>query len=198
MRNYAEEFAYWYLRLNGFFIITDFVLHSKHGDMDVLAVRPPYATEYVKGKRLEEDEKLVELVKQSKGDLRKQFTAFIAEVKGGRTKISSKGIAEKFDLESLKYILRRIGLFDYEYADAFAEDLLNSKWLTIDGTSIHKVLFAYESVFEPSETDCFSFVSIEQTVKFIEQRMGLNFKNRDWHLFDSNLIQQMIHQAAGR
>jgi hypothetical protein len=45
--NFSEQLAYWYLRLNGFFPLTNFVLHH-HGtgerhssDADIVAVRFP-------------------------------------------------------------------------------------------------------------------------------------------------------------
>ena len=40
MRNYGEELAYWYLRLNGFFLIENFVIHNQEhengSDVDML------------------------------------------------------------------------------------------------------------------------------------------------------------------
>jgi hypothetical protein len=52
--NYGEELVYWYLRLNGFFPLVDFVMHGgaafKHTtDCDALAVRPPYIFEEIGG-----------------------------------------------------------------------------------------------------------------------------------------------------
>jgi hypothetical protein len=51
--NFGEELAYWYLRLNGFFPLSNFVLHQdgrrKASDCDVLAVRPPFVHEDVGG-----------------------------------------------------------------------------------------------------------------------------------------------------
>jgi hypothetical protein len=48
--NYGEELAYWYLRLNGFFPISNFVVHRSldvpnTSDVDVVAVRPPHVFE---------------------------------------------------------------------------------------------------------------------------------------------------------
>src|SRR5208283_1256962 len=53
--NYGEEIAYWYLRLNGFFPITNFVIHRSEriphtSDCDVLAVRMPDVYEEIGGK----------------------------------------------------------------------------------------------------------------------------------------------------
>lgn len=66
MSNYGEELAYWYLRLNGFFPITNFVLHSLinkrrkkpyNADADILAIRPANACEEIGGQRLKCDDK---------------------------------------------------------------------------------------------------------------------------------------------
>lgn len=195
--NYAEELSYWYLRLNGFFIITDFVLHHKHGDTDLLGIRAPHASEFVKGKRLEEDAVLIKLFNESGCNFYNDISCIIAEVKGGKNPISSTEIQEKFDLETLKYALNRIGLFRSCDIDNAAKDLEKTKALTIKNNfSIHKILFAHVDSFKPKKEDEFSFVSLEQVVKFLESRMSLDFKIRDWALFDSNVIQQMIHQAA--
>ncbi len=53
MRNFGEELAYWYLRLNGFFLIDDFVLHSEDlkssqsADADVIGIRNPFTVEKI-------------------------------------------------------------------------------------------------------------------------------------------------------
>lgn len=54
--NYGEEHAYWYLRLNGFFPLQNFVVHRHGGnelrsDVDVLAVRPPLVYEEIGGQQ---------------------------------------------------------------------------------------------------------------------------------------------------
>jgi hypothetical protein len=197
--NYAEEFAYWYLRLNGFFTITNFVLHNKHGDTDILGIRPPNAAEFVNGKRLKEDDVLLALFGKSGCNIYRDYACIIAEVKGGKNPVSQKEIREKFDLETIKYALKRIGLFKLSEVDKAAEALNKAKYLTLENAfSTHKILFAHEDVFRSKEDGTFSFVSIEQMVKFIESRMGMDFKIQDWALFNSNLIQQMIHEAAIR
>ncbi len=49
--NYGETLTYWYLRLNGFFLLRNFVLHPSYesegtnnqaADSDLLAVRFPH------------------------------------------------------------------------------------------------------------------------------------------------------------
>ena len=64
MTNYGEVLTYWYLRLNGFFPITNFVLHDVHqrenrkysGDCDILAVRFPFVLGKIRGKYLDWDQ----------------------------------------------------------------------------------------------------------------------------------------------
>lgn len=52
--NWSEELTSWYLRLNGFFPLTNFVVHRQQNvlyrsDIDVLAVRPPHVFEEIGG-----------------------------------------------------------------------------------------------------------------------------------------------------
>ena len=52
--NYGETLAYWYLRLNGFFPLRDFVHHmpddrNARADCDLLAIRFPHVTEDIGG-----------------------------------------------------------------------------------------------------------------------------------------------------
>ncbi len=194
MRNYAEAFTYWYLRLNGFFPIADFVLHHKGGDTDVLAVRPPFACEYVKGERLNEDELLIQMINNVGCDLFRCFVGVIAEAKGGKSEnpISRSEINKKLDLESLKYDLRRLGLLRDSDVDAIAENLEHSKAIVSNSVSVHKILFAHAQRFSPRKNDNFSFISLEATRSFIEKRMKLDFKIRDWDKFDADIIQDII------
>ena len=60
MANFAERIAYWYLRLNGFFLIENFVHHARPGerrasDLDVLAIRLRHAYEAIEGEAVELD-----------------------------------------------------------------------------------------------------------------------------------------------
>lgn len=62
MMNFAEELAYWYLRLNGFFLLQNFILHHlgegpQRGtaDSDLLAIRFPYVYEQIGGREQDWD-----------------------------------------------------------------------------------------------------------------------------------------------
>jgi hypothetical protein len=78
--NFSESLTYWYLRLNGFFPLSNFVLHRRNiedrpsADTDLLAIRFPHVFEQIGGQqddwdqqqfagwglRLDEPEDLVE------------------------------------------------------------------------------------------------------------------------------------------
>lgn len=200
MKNYAEELTYWYLRLNGFFPLGDFVLHHKGGDTDILAIRPPFACEYVRGRRLKEDELLIKTIKNAGCDFFGVSVSVIAEAKGGfgKASISRTTVKKKFDLESLSYNVRRLGLFKESEVDAISRNLEGKRGIILDRASVHKILFAHSRRFSPKPDDVFSFISLEAAKSFIEERMGLDFKITDWDKFDSNMIQDIILQNLQR
>jgi hypothetical protein len=53
MKNFAEEICYWYFRLNGFFLLENYVLHrsdtnsSHYADIDLLGIRTKNVKEEV-------------------------------------------------------------------------------------------------------------------------------------------------------
>lgn len=86
--NYAETLAYWYLRLNGFFPLKNFVLHSSRreerlgregaeqnegyipgADCDLIAVRFPHVYEEIGGQPRQE-----EAIEDNEGDWDKRFS----------------------------------------------------------------------------------------------------------------------------
>src|ERR1700722_20447592 len=84
--NYAETMTYWYLRLNGFFPLTRFVLHDYRedrrfsADCDLLGIRPPYVHEDIGGQTDDWDRALFQVVGLEEADT----AAVIVEAKGGR------------------------------------------------------------------------------------------------------------------
>src|SRR5256885_2107365 len=101
--NYAEEYVFWYLRLNGFFPITNFVIHKSSqieytSDCDVLGVRPPFVYEEIGGKPEDWDPLLVALFEEG-------FTiGAICEVKSGKYEPN-----QIFQANNLHYSLARLG-----------------------------------------------------------------------------------------
>lgn len=137
MQNYAEELAYWYLRLNGFFLIENFVIHKepkefegiKHrADADLLAVRFPYVSEQIGEEELKPDTEF--LLKTF--DCGKTL-GLIIEVKSGED-WDKLNIFE--DDKRMKYALKRFGFILSEEVDALASNLT---WTQVDIGSDHQI-----------------------------------------------------------
>lgn len=99
----AEELAYWYFRLNGFFSITNFVVHPNLGhnqitDVDIYGVRFPYRAELL-DKPMEDDS-----IFTKHSD--KPYI-ILAEVKTKTCKINNSWL--KKDNKSLEFIISALG-----------------------------------------------------------------------------------------
>jgi len=106
--NYGETLVYWYLRLNGFFPLTNFVLHKSDGieytsDCDILAVRPPFVYEEIGGKSGDWDTWLSTHIKSGK------TLGVICEVKTG-----DYDPKKLFRPECVAYSVKRLGMTDDE------------------------------------------------------------------------------------
>jgi hypothetical protein len=99
--NSFEQLALWYLRLNGYFVIPNFIAHGDGGprtDVDVLGVRFPHSREYPDdAQRLQIPPNKVDIV--------------FAESKAGRCKLNGPW-KNGGDRQALEYVLRRVGIFE--------------------------------------------------------------------------------------
>jgi hypothetical protein len=115
MRIRAEQLAYWYLRLNGFLTITNFIVHPEQGrqqetDVDVLGVRFPFRAEL---RTMQDDEPFARVRSRS-------FIA-LAEVK---TNVCSlNGPWTKRDRRNMQKVLRAVGAFPDVENDLVADSL---------------------------------------------------------------------------
>src|SRR5262249_14016871 len=103
MRIRAEQLAYWYLRLNGFLTIPNFIVHPEQGrnqetDVDLLGVRFPYRAEL---RKMEDDEFFTRAREKS-------FIAF-AEVKANLCALN--GPWTNPDRQNMQKVLRAVGAF---------------------------------------------------------------------------------------
>lgn len=95
-----DQLAMWYLRLNGYFTMPNFVAHahdSSRTDVDVLAVRFPHSAEYPDDEaRLHFPRNLTDIL--------------LAEVKAGECDLNGpwKGKSSK---QPLEYVIKRVGVF---------------------------------------------------------------------------------------
>jgi hypothetical protein len=99
----AEQLGYWYLRLNGFLTIPNFVVHPEQGrnqetDVDRLAMRFPYRKEL---RRMEDDEVFTRIREKS-------YIAF-AEVKVSLCTLN--GPWTNPDRQNMQKVLRALGAF---------------------------------------------------------------------------------------
>ncbi len=188
MNNYGEELAYWYLRLNGFFPITNFVLHSLKNkrlktpyiaDADILAIRPPNASEEIGGLRLKYDSH-TDIVRSDEAS---KYIFVYCEVKTGD---SYK--VPVFPPERIEYARKRFGL----NVEPQTEDCENH----IDNI-FKKVLIAKRKQKNVKNDDVDVFISLDNdAIPFIRNR----FKEYDEYkypsrmFFNSSLIQLLIHE----
>lgn len=132
MANQAEELSSWYLRLNGFFLVENFVIHketdaeaedAKHtADVDLLAVRFPSVEEKIGRKVLEcDDEVLFKCFNKNK------VLALIVEVKSSEKPEIIKLFSSPY---KMGYALRRIGLLSPDQTENLVNNL--RKWRTSD------------------------------------------------------------------
>lgn len=111
--NTLEQLGLWYLRLNGYFTMPNFIAHADDGartDIDVLGVRFPHSTEYPDdGARLRFPQDKIDIV--------------LAEAKAGECAINGpwKG---KSAAHPLEYVLKRVGVFgDPSLVDRAANEI---------------------------------------------------------------------------
>ena len=185
--NYGEEIVYWYLRLNGFFPITNFVIHRsskiKHSaDCDLLAIRFPFVYEEIGGKPEDWDKSLVE-------ELGLDHTVgVICEVKTG-----AYDMKDIFRPEYVNYAIGRLGFVPLGNIDSVAEQLNNAASLeTQAGYRIIKLLIANDK----KESAGFIYRSLNSAEDFIEKRVRdyPQEKYADRMYFGSELFQHTIHR----
>jgi hypothetical protein len=116
----AEQLGYWYLRLNGFLTIQNFIVHPDTGsqqrtDADILGVRFPHRAE-LRPKPMVDDEAFT----QVKG---KPFI-IIAEVKSSKCKLN--GPWTEPEKKNLQRTLRAIGILPDEEIEIAAKSVYTS------------------------------------------------------------------------
>lgn len=203
--NYGETLAYWYLRLNGFIPMTNFVLHAPdernkyNSDTDILAVRFRHSFEVVGGQRGDFD------IKRFDRWGLKIFDAtvcVIAEVKTGTYKKSN--INQAFSRGRLLYAIRRIGILSPNASEEAASELEDEVAVRHGDIQFAKVLF-HNPKFAPSPTSegrlalkPYFKLSLDDANQFIMRRMK-NYKDHKGvarMLFPGDLIQFLAWSAG--
>lgn len=186
--NYGEDYAYWYLRLNGFFPISNFVVHrSAHvahdADVDVVAVRPAHVYEEVGGQGDDWDPYLREHLPFDR------MLGVVCEVKTGAF---DKG--ELFREGYLRYTLPRLGVVPEAGRENVIGELLAGASVALpDGSYVAKLLISQE----PSEgpylnrtlADIRTFIAT-RIEKYSLQKYAARM------FFPSNLLQDAIDRVG--
>lgn len=114
---HSEQLAYWYLRLNGFLTIANFIVHPDQGnrqetDVDVLGVRFPYRAENL-------DRPMKDDIHFSR--IREKSYIAIAEVKTARCDLN--GPWTNPERRNMLRVLRAVGAFPKQESEIVAQAL---------------------------------------------------------------------------
>lgn len=192
--NYGETLAYWYLRLNGFFPLTNYVLHkvsdrtvTGSADCDILAVRLPKTFELIGGQEADWDENLSLL-----GVTPTPLTnGLIVEVKTGRYSVDDLR-ADSFSRQRIEYAIQRLGFWSSTTVGQISEILNTQSYYFDDNFKVTKLLIADRVHRQPLDAH-WKTLELKDVDKFIEarfRRYGQKFSDR--HFFPSDLMQYMI------
>jgi hypothetical protein len=191
MANYAEEYAFWYFRLNGFFLLENFVVHKsalveQSTESDLLAIRPPHVFEEIGGTPDDWDPGLRQSLDLSR------TIGIVCEVKTGRFRPD-----DLFPSGKLAYSLGRLGLVPLERIQAEANALAHTAIRDVGNhAQIAKVLIAND----PKPSDLYMPIGLDHAIRFLYHRVEKYpaDKYRDRMFFESVLFQSIIDMATLR
>ncbi|MCI9843510.1 hypothetical protein [Flavobacterium pectinovorum] len=169
--NYGETNAYWFLRLNGFFLIENFVVHRTEdiehsSDIDLLGIRLPYVFEEIGGQNNDWDEALM-------GELNPNLmTGIICEVKTGAFNND-----DLFRKKYLHYYLDRFG-FMPNLSDHVNQIYENKVTVIEHNGTKFQILKLFISNQESQRKD-FLQLQIKHLRSFIENRIQ-KYKVQKW------------------
>lgn len=205
MANYAEELAYWYLRLNGFFLVSNYVYHqiqehddarAYNADADLLAIRPPYYYEEIPHREMDEDGRTRYLRAPLDSDRWLQeygprWIGAIVEVKGSDN-AQLEDVRRAFTPGRLRVSLNRMGLIPD--VDAALESLIHRGHFDYGEGIILKMVFS-----QIAFAGAWKNILLDDANTFIIDRMSSaqNYlaKTGSRYFFPSELIQYMIWSA---
>jgi hypothetical protein len=185
--NFAEQLTFWYLRLNGFFPITNFVLHHEEehrtSDADLLAVRFPHVSEDIGGTPDDWDERFLD-----KWDinLTTETIGVMVEVKSGHWN------PNRFNNQTPEWrvrdALRRMGMLSQDQVIEATDELCNKPVTRVCGFTSMKLFIGNGRI--SGEAPWFH-VELDAVDQFVCKRMSKYYdrKSRDRLFFEGDLIQ---------
>jgi hypothetical protein len=163
--NFSESLTYWYLRLNGFFPLSNFVLHRRNiedrpsADTDLLAIRFPHVFEQIGGQQKDWDQqRFVDW-----GLRLDEPLALIVEVKSG----TPYRDINAWRPERLRAAIQRLGMFEPHLVEDLVEGLRVRSAVTRDAWSVAKLLVSNV----PRPADSWLNLTLEDAEGFIRQRI---------------------------
>jgi len=204
MPNYAEELVYWYLRLNGFFPLTNFVYHrlprddnrgTYNADADILAIRPPYYRETIFSRERERDLVSDDWLQAFDG----KWVGLIGEVKGSRS-VTIEQVERAFSPERLRVAIMRLGLLNDNQTINNAVDVFGSeRQFPYDGqarTVLLKVLFADTPThnYAVMQSPAWTTIGLKDIDNFIRRRINdyPDQKSGGRYFFPSSFFQYIV------
>lgn len=209
--NYAETLAYWYFRLNGFFVLNRFVQHKdenigNHTDCDLLAIRHSHTYEKVGGKTEDWDNEFFKKIEYNTNQ-DSATIALIVEVKGGdpkngEPKHDKLGV---FTFDRLLSAVRRFGLTNEDKSRKIASSLESRDHHCVG----QKYIFAKVLVYrdhppsrqtnkkdELSISDCLIKIPLSHIFGRIHNRVKYTAeKGAGWNFYPNDLMQYLMWQS---
>lgn len=184
--NYGETLATWYLRLNGFFPLRNFILHrgefSPHtSDCDLLALRFPHVFEEIGGQVGDWDAARF----QTWGLKLDQPIALLVQVKTGN---ASRTDAGAFDPPKLRMALRRVGLWNQTEVEDCVAALQSAPVVSDSKAQVAKLLVASNAQVLDER---YRTLALSEALSFIRGRFATyrQTKQADRLFFNDELIQ---------
>ncbi|SRR6266851_2698574 len=197
--NYGETLAYWYLRLNGFFPLRNFVLHPLHesagdddqtADCDLLAVRFPHVYEEIGGQSGDWDSRF-----RTWGfSLEEDIIGLIVEVKTSPNAHRSTIERNSFNQNRIRQAVQRIGMFMLEDTGDIARELQNTAVTTKRGPyRLGKLLFSQRAM-----RGAWLNITLQESEQFIRDRLHKysDPKRQARMFFPDELMQYLAWQAS--
>jgi hypothetical protein len=190
--NYGEDISYWYFRLNGFFLVQNFVLHGDDAgigqcQIDLMDVRPRFVNEAIGGLAVDWDPELFNFL----GSIIGETHAVICQVKTGRAEdIEDDAL---FRPETLEGLINRFGLIEPRRSRQVAERLVDEALVRVGRTTLSKILVSKEKREYPSYLSLW----LDDLEEFVEARARKYApeKYRDRMLFPWGLFQFAVNRA---
>lgn len=194
--NFGEELGYWYLRLNGFFVLNNFVMHNNvlsqnpevtsksTADVDLLALRLPMVSEVIgsiKPQNCHWDDLFSEFFEDETG-FWNTSVALIVEVKTGR--IDDQ---RHFANDRIEKSLSRLGLCkDSAELRSTATKLKNAKSIKLRDWTVAKLLI-HSDTKGGADKNTYK-LPLSKCCLYIDSRMKYKSKSSSF-LLPSTLIQ---------